>query len=503
MANVLVIDDDPAVSVLVGEALPEEECTLATAATAADGLRRLNRDRPDVIVLDVLLPDQTGLEVFQQIQQLDAKLPVVFITSRAASSLAIEAMRLGAYDFLLKPLDLAQLRRVVTRAVQIRKLTQSPISVSESVAKSPTGPDLLVGRSPAMQQVYKEIGRVASQHVPVLISGESGSGKELVARAIALHGQRENGPFMVVHCKNGSEEAINRELFGEDARLSREACKPDARPSRQGPRMLEADGGILFLDEVGELPLSTQAKLLRFLQDQSFERLGVPPTGPDVRIIAATNLRLEERVAAGLFRPDLYYHLGGFMIRVPPLRERLEDLSDLAWHIVKRLNHEFRKRIYQIAPEVIETLARHDWPGNVRELQSVLRQAVVRATGTVLVPDFLPAPLIERPGGSAQLTGRGAAHTTDWAQHVDRLIHDGAQNLYSESVQLMERHVLSLVLQHTHGNQAQAARYLGITRGSLRTRLRSLGLVIDKQIDVRDDVDEPIGGAAEGAPAES
>ena len=351
---------------------------------------------PDVILLDLRLPDQSGLEVYQQIRRIDARIPVIFVTLAKAADAAIEAMKQGAYDYLFKPLDLHQLRRVVGEALEVARRMREPAVVAET-APDPDADGAIVGRCPAMQEVYKAIGRVAAQDVPVLITGESGTGKELVARAIYQHGPRAKAPFLALNCAAIPENLLESELFGHEKGAFTGADR------RRIGKFEQCNGGTLFLDEIGDMPLALQAKMLRVLQEQAFERVGGNETiRTDVRLIAATHRDLKAWSDEGKFRPDLYYRLGVFTIHLPPLRERGDDLPLLVQHYLRRFSRELGREVREVAPEALERLRGYSWPGNIRELQSVLKQALLQASGTRPAPG-LPA----RPPGRAWRTSAG------------------------------------------------------------------------------------------------
>ncbi len=482
MPIVLLIDDEISILHAFRRALREPETTLITAASAAEGLEQL-KHRPDVILLDINLPDMSGLEAFRRIRQLDARIPVIFITGHGTTDTAIEAMKLGAYDYLLKPLELPELRDKLARAFEISRLMHVPAVLPAEAGAPPGQADILVGRCPAMQEVYKAIGRVASQDVTVLLQGESGTGKELVARAIYQHSRRSSGPFLALNCAAIPEPLLESELFGHE-----KGAFTGAERKRIG-KFEQCNGGTLFLDEVGDITPLTQTKLLRVLQEQQFERVGGNETiRTDVRLIAATNHDLEELVPSGRFRGDLYYRLSVFTIRLPSLRERGDDIRLLIDHFVKRFSHELGKDVQMVAPEAVEVLRRYGWPGNVRELQSVLKQALLHATGPVLLPDFLPASV--RREEVAVETNLGPAPLPDWDRFVAERLEAGSSDLYAEALALMERRLLSAVLRHTGGNQLQAAKILGITRGSLRNKIRTLGISIGRSVSLEDEAAE-------------
>src|SRR5262245_27916810 len=480
MPTLLVIDDEPSILHAFRRVFREPEVTLHTASTSAEGLQLVARTHPDVVVLDIALPDQDGLATYQQLRRIDARIPVVFITGHGTTESAIEAMKLGAFEYLLKPLELAQLREVVDKAFTISRLMHVPVVVADDEAEPATETsDVLVGRCASMQTVYKAIGRVAPQDVTALILGESGTGKELVARAIYRHSRRAEGPFLAINCAAIPETLLESELFGHE-----KGAFTGAERKRIG-KFEQCSGGTLFLDEIGDMSSLTQTKLLRVLQEQRFERVGGNETiTTDVRLLAATNHDLERAVEEGAFRSDLYYRLGVFTIKLPPLRERLEDLPLLVEHFLKRFSRELGKEVQCAAPETLEILRQYAWPGNLRELQSVLKQGLLQATGPVLIPDFLP------PLTAGERREKTAPAAGDWDQFITERLRAGSQELYAEALAQMERQLLTRVLQQTGGNQLQAAKILGITRGSLRTKIRALGIVIERSISAEEDAGE-------------
>jgi two-component system, NtrC family, response regulator AtoC len=400
MAHLLLIDDDPVMTPgQLRQAFPTPPHRVEVAGTGAKGLQRAGAGAPDVILLDLRLPDQSGLEVYQQLRSIDARIPVIFITMAKGADAAIEAMKQGAYDYLFKPLDLHQLQQVVGEALEVAQRMRQPAVVAET-AKDPDVDGAIVGSCAAMREVYKAVGRVAAQDVPVLITGESGTGKELVARAIYQHGPRAKGPFLALNCAAIPENLLESELFGHEKGAFSGADR------RRIGKFEQCSGGTIFLDEIGDMALALQAKILRLLQEQAFERVGGNETvTTNVRLIAATHRDLEAWSAEGKFRPDLYYRLGVFTIHLPPLRERGDDLPMLVHHYIRRFNRELGREVREIAPEAMERLSSHPWPGNIRELQSVLKQALLRSTGPVLIPAFLPSPTgVPRTAAAAALS---------------------------------------------------------------------------------------------------
>ena len=478
MAYVLLIDDDPAViPEQVRQAFPAPSFRVEVAATGAEGLQRVRAELPDVILLDLRLPDQSGLEVYQQIRQIDARIPVIFVTLAKGADAAIEAMKQGAFDYLFKPLDLEHLRRGVAAALEVARRMRAPAVVAE-LADGTEVEGTIVGSCPAMREVYKAIGRVAAQNVPVLITGESGTGKELVARAIYQHGPRQGtvpGPQL---CGHSGEPAGKRTVRTRKGRLHR------GRSPRIG-KFEQCNGGTIFLDEIGDMPLALQAKMLRLLQEQAFERVGGNETvRTDVRLIAATHHDLKADTADGKFRSDLYYRLDVFTIQLPPLRERGDDLPLLVRHYLRCFSRELGREVQAVTPEAMERLRGYSWPGNIRELQSVLKQALLQASGTVLLPAFLP----DLAGQSADSTS--AATVPDLEAFIGQRLVPESTDLYAETHRQVDRLLLPRVLEYTGGNQHQAARLLGIARQTLRQKLRDLGLHITRSTET-DDNDPP------------
>lgn len=464
----LVIDDEPLILDCLRYAFPAREVEMVTAQTAADGVAAFESRRPDAVILDLRLPDSSGLEVQQRLQSVDAKVPIILVTGHGSATTAIEAMRQGAYDYLVKPLDLETLTKVVDRAFAVRRLMGVPVVLPDQDDDGAS--EVLLGGSPPMQEVYKAIGRIASQDVTVLILGESGTGKEMVARALYQHSKRSRGPFLAINCAAIPEQLLESELFGHERGAFTGADR------RRIGKFEQCHGGTLFLDEVGDMAPLTQAKILRVLQDRQFERLGGNETVfADVRVIAATNRDLEEAIAAGRFRQDLYYRLNDFVIKLPPLRERTGDLELLVGHFLRRFNREFDRGVQGVSAEALERLAGYPWPGNVRELQSVVRQAMVHCTGPILGLEDLP----ELGASRSREPSFAAARQGDWPElsaFVRQRLGAGSENLLPEVLEIVERQVVRDVLHHAHHNISRSARILGITRPTLRSKLAALGI---------------------------
>ncbi|HUQ69173.1 MAG TPA: sigma-54 dependent transcriptional regulator, partial [Planctomycetaceae bacterium] len=338
MSTLLIVDDEPYIPATLRPGLQGLQIEVLTATCAAAGLAAVEEQRPDAILMDIGLPDLSGLELFQRVHQIDNRIPVIIMTGQGTTETAITAMKLGAFDYVPKPFTFARIRELILQALEIGRLTRVPVRLPHEAPPSAGPSETIVGMSPAMQEVYKMIGRVAPQDGIVLIRGESGTGKELVARAIYQHSRRSQGPFLAINCAAIPETLLESELFGHE-----KGAFTGAERTRIG-KFEQCNGGTLFLDEIGDMPPLTQTKILRVLQEQEFERVGgTARIRTDVRLIAATHRNLEAMVSAGEFRNDLYYRLNVFTIHLPPLRERTADLPSLVEHFVKRFSQEMSR----------------------------------------------------------------------------------------------------------------------------------------------------------------
>ncbi|MBI3862921.1 MAG: sigma-54-dependent Fis family transcriptional regulator [Planctomycetia bacterium] len=473
MSTVLVIDDDRGTLHMIQQTFLDTGVEVITARTAGEGLELIAQKHPDLVLLDVMLPDIQGIEAFQSIKRVDPRLPVIFITAGGSSDTAIEAVKVGAFDYLLKPLDLDRVRELVTQALEMRRRMNVQVKLPGAPQDQDTElDDRMVGRSPQILEVYKSIGRVASQDVTVLIRGESGTGKELIARAIYQHSQRSRAPFLAVNCAAIPDALLESELFGHE-----KGSFTGADRQRIG-KFEQCSGGTIFLDEVGDMSPLVQGKLLRLLQEQRFERVGGNQTiQTDVRIIAATHRDLEAMANEGTFRSDLYYRLNGFTISIPPLRERGDDIVLLLERIFSVYAQQLGKDVQGIAPDALKLLVEYPWPGNVREMQSAVRRALLQTTGPVLLADSLPDEI--RTGfrrGSSEASANGPSGNLE--RLIDTRLQAHSTDLYAETLAAMELCLLTRVLKLTGGNQSQAARILGITRGSLRNKIHALKIHI-------------------------
>jgi two-component system, NtrC family, response regulator AtoC len=468
VAHLLLIDDDPdVIAEQVRGAFPPPVNRIAIAHDGASGVAYVRETPPDTVLLDLRLPDGSGLDVYQAIRAVDARIPVVFITSAKAADAAIEAMKRGAFDYLYKPLDLNHLRRVVEDALDVARRMRSRVIMAETPEPAATG--AIFGGSPTMLEIYKAIGRVAAQEVPVLITGESGTGKELVARAIYQHSARASAPFLALNCAAIPEALLESELFGHEKGAFTGADR------RRIGKFEQCNGGTILLDEIGDMPLALQAKILRVLQDQTFQRVGgSEAVHTSVRILASTHRDLRAWSTEEKFRSDLYFRLGVFTIHLPPLRERGDDLAMLARHFVTRYGRELGRDVASIAPEAMDKLYAYPWPGNIRELQSVIKQALLRASGDVLVPAFLPelgATPVTPSVAEARVPGE-----LEIRAFIRERLSPAATDVSDQTHREVDRILFTAALEYTRGSHRAAARLLGISRQTMRTRMRALGM---------------------------
>jgi len=464
MPRLLIIDDEPSILHAFRRAFDDPQLELLTAETATAGEHIVREDRPDVVVLDLNLPDRSGLACFERIKEIDRRIPVIFITGHGTVESAIEATKHGAFDYLFKPLELSELKTLVRKALRLSEMTKTAPELNPE-GGSDAGKQAMVGRCEAMQEIYKAIGRVAAKDITVLIQGESGTGKELVAKALYKHSLRSDGPFRALNCAAIPETLLESELFGHEKGAFTGADR------RRIGHFEQANNGTLFLDEVGDMSPMTQSKLLRVLQERTLERVGGNETiSVDVRVIAATNHDLEALVDEGKFRSDLFFRLRDFMIKLPPLRERGDDIQLLVEHFVRRHSASLGKNVSQIATSTTDILRSAPWPGNVRELESVIKQSLLSTPGSVLLPESLPPSL----GGSGQGDGGYSFQLQAFIQ--DHLKRDNITDLHAKVISNSERELFTTVLKHTSGNQVHASAILGISRVTLRNKLRAYGI---------------------------
>lgn len=456
----LVIDDEPAIVYAFERYFRNRGDECVSAATAEKGLELLAQSDPDLVILDVKLPGMDGLAAVEKIRSEAPRTPILVITAHGTLETAVKATRLGAFEYLTKPIDVGRLDQVVAsalgrrgRSALVERLRQ------QELARHASGG--LVGATPAMQEIFKQIGSVCGTDANVLIYGESGSGKELVARAIHAHGPRGQFPFETINCACIPETLVESELFGHEKGAFTGAV------GRKIGKFEIAHRGTLFLDEVSELPLPAQAKLLRVIEDKSFERLGsTERVEVDVRIVAATNSRLESRVAEGRFREDLFFRLNVFRIQVPPLRDRLEDIPLLTAFFLDRLGTQ------GVSEEALKILQGAPWPGNVRELRNTLERAHILARGGVIEASHLPKDLT----GSERFAETSHASPSEWISRFLTEERLSKGNLLSGVEVEWEKPLISAVMERCGGSQVRAAEALGINRITLRKKLKRHGL---------------------------
>jgi DNA-binding NtrC family response regulator len=473
MPTLLVIDDESSIHISIQAVFGGAGVTVLGADTAVEGIHLAAERSPEVILLDIKLGAVSGLEVFFELQRVVPRCLIIFITGFGTAETAIEAMKLGAYDYLTKPLDAGHLQRVVEQALAISQLANVP-TIIDAGDRPEDKPDRLIGSGSAiMQAVCKQIGRVAPQDVNVLVLGESGTGKELVARALYHHSRRSQAPFLAINCAAIAESLLESELFGHER-----GAFTGADQRRIG-KFEQCHGGTLFLDEVGDMAPHTQAKILRLLQEGRFERVGGNESiTADVRIIAATNQDLPTLIERGRFRKDLYYRLSGVTISLPPLRQRREDIAELAHYFLFRYNRQLDASLQSISPEALELLQVYPWPGNVRELQNVVRQAILVAAGPTLLPEFLPGEIQQyEPPESGSDLDLAAVAESDW-QGLPQLIKSWIANcegdVYRRAREQFDHLLINEAMQRCGGNRSQAGKILGLSHVTLRAKLRSM-----------------------------
>jgi DNA-binding NtrC family response regulator len=481
VSTILIIDDDDQLRISFERLLTGEGYTVRTAASGEAGLRMLQDSLPDLVFLDLRLPGINGLEAFRQIHRIEAKLPVVIMTAFGTTETAIEATKMGAFDYLLKPFDVPKMLDTVRQALEAGRFMRSPVDLDASPDHSRG--EAIVGKSPAMQVVYKAIGRVSATDATVLIRGESGSGKELVARALYQHSTRSQKPFLVINCVAIPDTLLESELFGYE-----KGSFTGAAHRRLG-KIEQAGGGTVFLDEIGDMPVNLQAKILRLLQERSIERLGGRETIPvDVRIIAATNRDLENLISSGHFREDLYYRLKVITIQLPPLRERSADIPLLTHYFMARFSAELGIDNPGINREAVSMLVSSPWPGNVRELANTLQKALIFNRGAPLSL----SDIAQATGGDsasnplAEPTGEDGMRA--WIRSL--LLQGGAENRFESCMDHFGALLVGEALRLTGGNRSQAAKLLGMSRPTIHAKIDRYKLKFETLIKPEGDCQE-------------
>jgi DNA-binding NtrC family response regulator len=470
MSNILVVDDEINVLAAFQEMLTSEGHRVLTADRAEQALEQIRTAPPDVVVLDVCMPGLNGLDALRAIRQLNVKLPVIVMTGQGSPQTAIEATKRGAFDYLMKPFDPLDMLNTIGRALEAARLMKRQVTMAPD-KPLPTD-DAIIGQSAGMQQLYKLIGRVAPTDATVLIRGESGTGKELVARAVYQHSNRADAPLLVLNCTSMAETLVESELFGHERGAFTGAT------GRRIGKFEQADGGTLFLDEIGDIAPSTQAKILRVLQEREFQRVGGNETlQTNVRLLAATNRNLEQMIAEGTFREDLYHRLNVVTLPIPPLRERLDDIPLMVDYFLARIACELKIDKPLMADDALELLCRHPWPGNVRELEHCLHRTVILTQGHPVQPSNLR---LEEPVGAAPPERDEPADSRLLALVRHYLDTYRGEHPHANLLEAVDRLLIEEAMQRTDGNQSQAAKLLGLPRPTLHAKLQKLGLRLER-----------------------
>ncbi len=463
---VWIIDDDRSIRWVLEKALLRENIPCMTFGAAGDALRELERSAPAAVLSDIRMPGVSGLELLQALKERLPRVPVIIMTAYSDLDSAVAAFQGGAFEYLPKPFDLDQALDLVRRALAENASRAAPAPNAVPVTE-------MLGQAPAMQEVFRAIGRLAPSHATVLITGESGSGKELVARALHRHSPRAHGPFIALNTAAIPKDLLESELFGHER-----GAFTGAAAQRRG-RFEQADGGTLFLDEIGDMPAELQTRLLRVLADGQFYRVGGhTPVKANVRVIAATHQDLETRVREGLFREDLFHRLNVIRLRLPPLRERREDIPLLVRHFMQKSARELGMEAKGVSEAAMKTLVGLPWRGNVRQLENVCHYLSVMAPGQVVEAGDLPADLMQ---------DRDAPHVGDWLQglaaEAGARLARGEAAILGELTQAYEKTLIEVALRHTGGRRIEAAHLLGWGRNTLTRKIHELGMDADVERD--------------------
>jgi nitrogen regulation protein NR(I) len=462
--KILLVDDDPGIVDTLSRVLIDEGYEVAVENRGDAGFTRAASEPFNTVITDLKMPGLSGLELVRQLHAARPRLPIILITAFGTTQTAIEATKYGAYDYLLKPFEIPQLLNLIQRAVNSNRLMSEPVTLGEPGAAR----DAIVGQSPAMQSIYKEIGRLAAKPVNVLIRGETGTGKELIARAIYQNSDRANAPFVAINCAAIPETLLESELFGHER-----GAFTGATGQRIG-RFEQAGQGTLFLDEIGDLTPGTQAKLLRVLQERCIQRLGGRETIPvDARVLAATHHDLESAIREKRFREDLYYRLNVVAITLPALRQRKEDIPALVRYFLTKYGPELGNPSPSIHAGAMEFLQSHSWPGNVRELENAIRKSLLVAQSYTVNVDHVRAAL-------NQDAGRSDSPGQSLREYIRRLLataqRGGTDEVHAQVLETAERELFRQAIELAQGNQAKAARWLGVSRITMKAKLVQFGL---------------------------
>lgn len=468
--NILLVDDDPEIAQAVVNYLPPEQYRVEVVGDGADVMPVMRQFTPDVVLLDVNLPSMSGLELLRLIKDESPRVPVIIVSGYVSTGNAIDAMKEGAFDYLTKPFRLQKLERTIARAVG--QLPEQTVMADDDV---PLTDDQIIGKSPEIVEVAKVIGQVAQTDAPVLVIGETGTGKELVARVVHRNSNRRNKPFVTINCASTSEEILEAELFGQG---------PGGAGSGQGARVgrfEQANGGTVFLDEVSDLSIHAQSKLLGILQEGMFQRLNDDQmVNVDVRIVAATNRSLVDLMKEGQFRVDLFYRLKVISLFLPPLRERRSDIELLADFYIKKYSRKTGRPVKQLSPNALERLTKHHWPGNIRELENAIHTAVVLSKENELLPEDFPMVGGTAPTFNADLDNMRDNYRSLFKNVIDsvfdKMLTNSEGRIHNILTDALEQSLVEAALEATDNNQVRAAQLLGISRNTLRERMRRFDL---------------------------
>jgi len=474
-SRILIAEDEESIRFVLTRALESRGHRVRAFAEGLPALAALRSGGFDLAIVDIRLPDVSGLDLLSRARDESLDVPFLVMTAESTMQNAIEAMKRGAFDYVTKPFDLEEVQLLAERALDVRQLSLMVENLKGEMRAQFTPGSGIVGKSPAMQEIYKTIGRVAASDATVLLQGESGTGKELIARALHFHSGR-GGPFVAINCSAIPRELLESELFGHERGAFTGAVE------RALGKFEIADRGTLFLDEISELPLDLQAKLLRVLQEHEFMRVGGrEPIRSDARIISATNRDLADLVHQGRFREDLFFRLNVVPVRVPPLRERHGDIPDLVRYFIGKINREMKVQINGLSDDAQRLLLDYAWPGNVRELENALiRACVLAGSRTLTAADF---HLSGGPAPPAPSTGDLALEELIQRKLRDLLHAQGAvlpRDLHAVALVWVEKPLLEFVLERTAGNQVRAAEILGINRNTLRKKIAHLGIQLKR-----------------------
>ena len=470
--TILVIDDDDQLRKSFSKLLKEENYAVISSASGESGIEIVKQNTLDLVILDMRLPGMNGMETFKQVKGIDSKLPVIIVTAYGTTQIAIEATKLGAYDYVLKPFDVPEMLTLIKQAIEAGYFMRSPVEL-DALPDKQSG-DAIIGQCKPMQNVYKSIGRVSQTDATVLIRGESGTGKELVARAIYQNGIRSDKAFLIINCVAIPENLLESELFGYEKGAFTGASQ------RHIGKIEQAGGGTVFLDEIGDMPLNIQAKILRLLQEKNIERLGGEETIPvDVRIVAATNKNLEHAIEEEKFREDLYFRLKVVTIELPPLRDRQDDITSLiSYHMVK-FSNELKIDNPGIQKEALYRLNNYDWPGNIRELSNLIQKVLIFNRGApISVTDL--EQVINKKEKTELAEGIELNTIKEWVRQI--LSNKDENYSFENFMDTISSIVVAEALKKTNGNRSQAAKLLQVSRPTLHAKIDKYSIKLKTEI---------------------